>query len=80
MNLVSVAHHGSDREAAWNDRLVRNGFPPLAALRVKSSDAQGTGWETPYRYPPTEHNAFETRLVRLWAEWASATMEARKNG
>ncbi len=77
LNLASVAHHGSDREAAWNGWLGKNGFPTLAALRVKSSDAQGTGWETPYRYPPTAHNVFEARTARLWAEWAAATMEDR---
>ncbi|QFG37292.1 hypothetical protein BDE18_1595 [Paracoccus pantotrophus] len=77
LNLVSVAHHGSDREAAWNSWLGKNGFPDLSALRIRSSDKQGAGWEIPYRYPPTEHNAFEIRTARAWAEWATATMETR---
>ncbi|MGA0541045.1 helix-turn-helix domain-containing protein [Neotabrizicola sp. VNH66] len=76
LNLAAVAHHGSDRERVWDDWLRRRGFPKLVDLGVKSSDAEGRGWEIPCRYPPTEHNAVESMMAHRWATWATARMEA----
>ncbi|WP_310459358.1 helix-turn-helix domain-containing protein [Ruixingdingia sedimenti] len=75
LTLAAVAHLGSDRERVWDEWLRRRGFPTLAELGVKSSDAEGRGWEIPCRYPPTEHNAVESMMAHRWATWATARTE-----
>ncbi|WP_157001527.1 helix-turn-helix domain-containing protein [Paracoccus sp. S4493] len=77
-NLASVAHFGSDREAAWNEYLAARGWPSLAQLGVLSSDREGRGWEVPYRRPPGRNNHLENRITVRWVEWAMHKMEERE--
>lgn len=76
LNNPAVAHFGSDREAEWNRYLVERGVPSLEALGVLSSDADGRGWEVPFRRPPSEHDAITTSITRRWVCWAIKRMEA----
>ncbi|MFI0394928.1 helix-turn-helix domain-containing protein [Paracoccus jiaweipingae] len=74
-NLQAVAHHGSDREADWNRWLSGRGYPTLAELGMKSSDAQGRGWEVPFRRP--SGGGHELRITEQYFAWAMSRMEVR---
>ncbi len=63
-----VVHHDSPAEVAWNDWLTARGFPPLKQIGWADSDAQGRGWDMPFRYPPDESDRIEHGIAekRVW--------------
>lgn len=75
LNTPAVAHHGGERERAWNSYLTARNWPCLADLGIRSSDADGTGWEVPFRQPPSSHDAIPTMIAARWVEWAISKRE-----
>ena len=76
-HLREVAYFGSDREAEWNAGLARRGFPPLSVIGVKSSDADGAGYDIPFRRTPNSDERIAVNIAIDWANWLMAKHEAR---
>lgn len=65
---------GSPSEERWNQWLSLRGYSTLAELGVKSSDAEGRGWDAPFTLPPKPDDIVQLRIAEKWAEWATGIM------
>lgn len=67
-HLCAVVHRGSFHETDWNDWLADRGYPSLTEIGERSSDAGGTGWNMPWRSPPTAEDGTGKRIAenRVW--------------
>lgn len=63
---------------AWDGWLVARGFPPLAKMGIRSSDAGGVGWDVPFTLPPKPDDPIELRIAEKWAGWATDQAEKRE--
>lgn len=76
-HLRRCIHPGTHREIAWDEWLLSRGFPSLAKLGQRSSDANGTGWDAPFSVPPKLDDPLGTGIAEKWAFWAWSRMEGR---
>ncbi|MEP4260265.1 MAG: helix-turn-helix domain-containing protein [Rhizobiaceae bacterium] len=72
-----VVHHDSQAEVAWNDWLALRGFPPLKEIGWPDSDAQGRGWEMPFRYPPESSDKIQHGIAEKRVWWLINRANAR---
>lgn len=75
----ACVHPGSDNEAAWDEWLVERGFGTLRDLGQLSSDAQGRGWDAPFRWPPRPDDLLEVGIAEKWANWATFRVMERRS-
>ncbi|MGP9789611.1 MarR family transcriptional regulator [Roseinatronobacter sp. NSM] len=64
-----VVHHGTAQEADWNKWLTTHELPSLAAIGLRISDNAGTGWDMPWRYPPSANDRQRTEQALSFAWW-----------
>lgn len=67
-HLHAVVHHDSYAEVAWNDWLADKGYASLGEIGQPSSNADGTGWNMPWRIPPAQGDQTATMVAekRVW--------------
>jgi hypothetical protein len=77
---AALIEPGSHRESTWNAWLAENGWPSVAELGVRYSDATGAGWRMPFALPPRDGESIQARITEKYLNWASARMIERKDG
>lgn len=77
---AALIEPGSHRESEWNAWLDRHGWPSVADLGIRYSDATGAGWRMPFPMPPRHADSIEARIAEKYLSWASARMIERKEG
>lgn len=77
-NRCAVIPFGSEAEAAWDDWYAENRLPSLSEMGVKSSDANGRGWDALSKYPPNQEDHDEIDRTLRHAAWAYNLMHERQ--
>jgi len=70
--LSQLVQIGTDQEQDWNGWLAAHGFPALAQIGHKAGAGMLTGWDMPWRYPPSAGDETATRIALRFAEWLRA--------
>jgi len=64
-------HPGSTAETEWNIWLAARRLPSLCQLCLRTSDAEGPGWDMPSKYPPPADDTDRTKKAEGFALWAA---------
>ena len=66
-----VAVENGEDEAEWNGWLSKRGFPTLRELGRRSSNAQGRGWDVPFRRPPSTDEKIAQSIAMKFFQWCA---------
>ncbi|QDY70011.1 helix-turn-helix domain-containing protein [Qingshengfaniella alkalisoli] len=73
-HLRAIVPHGSEHERQWNDWLRAKGLPELSAFAESLTEQGLTGWDMPWKQPPSD-DGYPPMLAKRFVAWR---IEARR--